>query len=65
MTEFLLIYRMKEITMRGNEVNSFCIRLYAMLSFLALLGIVLGIGQLALVMVREVRRFSITGLSQR
>jgi hypothetical protein len=51
MTEFLLTFWTKASATRGNEVNGFYIGLYAMLSLVGLLGLVLAVVQLALVMV--------------
>jgi ATP-binding cassette subfamily C (CFTR/MRP) protein 1 len=46
----LLTYWTSAVDAHGNEVNNFYLGLYAMLSFLGLLGIVLGILQLVLIM---------------
>jgi ATP-binding cassette subfamily C (CFTR/MRP) protein 1 len=51
MTEFLLTFWTKASANRGNEVNGFYIGLYAMLSLVGLLGLVLAAIQLALAMV--------------
>jgi ATP-binding cassette, subfamily C (CFTR/MRP), member 1 len=51
MTEFLVTFWTKATILHGNEVNGFYIGLYAMLSLLALLGLILCVIVLALQMV--------------
>ena len=51
MTEFLLTYWTRAISIRGNEVNGFYLGLYAMLAFVGLFGLIASVIQLALVMV--------------
>jgi hypothetical protein len=51
MTEFLVTYWTKATTTHGNEANGFYIGLYAMLSLLSFLGLIVSVIVLALIMV--------------
>ncbi|KUJ07957.1 putative ATP-binding cassette transporter [Mollisia scopiformis] len=48
MTEFVLTYWTKAVAAHGNEVNGFYLGIYALLSILGLVGLLGGVGELAL-----------------